>query len=126
MKREDSPKTLDLGPVDEFADGERRIMRHGRVSIGVFRVGDDFHAVRNYCPHEGAELCRGPLTGTNLPVARSGHMEWGAEGYVLRCPWHAWEFDIRTGRSYTATKMRIKTYPVEIREQRVHLILKAS
>lgn len=96
-------------------------MQHGRIRIGVFRVGDAFYAVRNYCPHEGAELCRGPLTGTNLPVDRSGELEWGAEGFVLRCPWHAWEFDIRTGQSFTATKMRVKTYRVEVVDARVIL-----
>lgn len=126
MNRSTEATTLDLGPVEDFPDGERRIITHGRLSIGVFRTQDDFYAVRNFCPHEGAELCRGPLTGTNLPIARSGEMQWGAEGFVLRCPWHAWEFDIRTGQSYTATKMRIKTYPVEVREQRIHLILKSA
>jgi len=112
---------IDLGPVADFEEGGRRIVQHGRISIGVFRVGDLFYALRNYCPHEGAELCRGPLTGTNLPVDRGGEMEWGANGFVLRCPWHAWEFDIRTGRSFTATKTRVKTYHVEIVEGRVIL-----
>jgi len=112
---------IDLGPMEEFGEGERRIVSHGRISIGVFRVNHQFHAVRNFCPHEGAELCRGPLTGTNLPAERAGEMEWGAEGYVLRCPWHAWEFDIRNGQSFTGTKMRVKTYPVEVVDGRVQL-----
>jgi 3-phenylpropionate/trans-cinnamate dioxygenase ferredoxin subunit len=33
-------------------------------------------------------------------------------GEVVRCPWHGWEFDIRTGRSvFSPDRVRTKTYP---------------
>ena len=32
----------------------------------------------------------------------------------LRCPWHGWEFDIRTGQSYCdPERIRTKAYPVD-------------
>lgn len=114
-------ESIDLGPVSEFPEGSRRIVQAGRRSVGVFRVNGAFYALRNDCPHEGAELCLGPLTGTNIPTDRVGEMDWREEGYVLRCPWHAWEFDIRTGQSYTASRARVKTYPVEVVDGRIHL-----
>jgi 3-phenylpropionate/trans-cinnamate dioxygenase ferredoxin subunit len=36
------------------------------------------------------------------------------EGEVIRCPWHLWEFDIRTGQCLVDPRVRVKTYPVQI------------
>jgi 3-phenylpropionate/trans-cinnamate dioxygenase ferredoxin subunit len=33
----------------------------------------------------------------------------------VTCPWHGWEFDLVTGRSYCdPKKVRVKPYPVEV------------
>ncbi len=116
--------TLPVCPLEDLPPGNRRIVQHGKISIGVFNVNDELYAVRNYCPHEGAELCKGPLTGTNLRTDNVGEMNWGACGYILRCPWHAWEFDIRNGASFTATRVKVKTYPVEVRRGVITILLK--
>ena len=34
-----------VGPVDGFGPGERRIVAHGRRSIGVFNVGGNYYAL---------------------------------------------------------------------------------
>jgi nitrite reductase (NADH) small subunit len=113
--------TVCLGPVEEFPAGDRRIVQLGKVSVGVFNVQGQFYAVRNYCPHEGAELCRGKLTGTNEPTTKCGEYHWGREGMILRCPWHAWEFDLSTGESLFDSQYRIKTYEVSIHDGQLWL-----
>ena len=58
----------------------------------------------NRCPHQGAAFVRGAAdTGSrNPPIpARS---EYTKLGEIIRCPWHGWEFDIRTGQSYCDPK----------------------
>jgi 3-phenylpropionate/trans-cinnamate dioxygenase ferredoxin subunit len=36
------------------------------------------------------------------------------KGEIVRCPWHGWEFDIRTGKSYCdPEKIKTRAYPVE-------------
>jgi nitrite reductase/ring-hydroxylating ferredoxin subunit len=85
--------------LDEFPPGERRIVQAGRRSIGVFRVGDRFYAINNYCPHQGGPLCLGR---TKPWVSSSGPGEFvlAEDDALLACPWHGWEYDLATGQSF--------------------------
>jgi 3-phenylpropionate/trans-cinnamate dioxygenase ferredoxin subunit len=39
----------------------------------------------------------------------------GSQAFV-QCPWHGWEFDIRTGQSYAdPARTRVRSYPVDVR-----------
>jgi len=109
-------RSLCAGPVDGLLPGQCRIIPAGGGSIGLFNVDGRYYALRNYCPHEGAEVCRGKRTGTNLATDQCGEYRWGHHGMVLRCPWHGWEFDLETGRSFFDEKVRVRTYPVHVRE----------
>lgn len=109
-----SPRQVCAGPIEALPPGNRRIIQIGATSIGIFNVAGNFYAIRNSCPHEGAELCHGDLTGTNLATDRCGEYQWGRKDMILRCPWHAWEFDLETGRSLFDEKTRARTYPVTV------------
>ncbi len=99
------------GPANLKA-GECRIVRVGNQSIGIYHVDGSYYAIRNHCPHQGAELCRGKLTGTNLPTDEVGTYEWGLENRIVRCPWHQWEFDLETGRHLANPACRVRTYRI--------------
>jgi len=111
-----SPDALCAGPVADLPPGACRILRTGATSIGLYNVEGRYYAIRNHCPHEGAELCRGVRTGTNLPTEQCGEYRWGRDGMILRCPWHAWEFDLENGRSLFSEKVRVRTYPVRVHD----------
>lgn len=64
----------------EIPDGRGLCVRIGEIEVGLFRVGDEIHAMENRCPHAGYPLSEGTLTGP-----------------VVVCPEHGWEFDVRTG-----------------------------
>lgn len=112
----------DVGAVDEFPVGEFRVLEVGRREIGVVRLADGtFRALRNLCPHAGAPLCRGVLGGTMLP-SRPGELRYSPERLVVRCPWHAWEFDVATGEVMVETRReRVKVYDVDVVGGRVLL-----
>ena len=100
--------------ADELPPGTRRIVTVGARSIGVFNVGGRYYALRNVCPHQGAPLCRGPLTGTTLP-GPPGSYRYAREGEILRCPWHGWEFDVTNGRSvFNPHAVRVRRYAVAV------------
>lgn len=102
-----------VGRADEIPVGGRKIVQVEHLSIGVFRLADGFYAVRNYCPHQGAELCKGTVHGTYRPGAVT-EFNPALAGRVLRCPWHGWEFDIVTGKGLYDERGRVSTY--EVRE----------
>ncbi len=100
---------------DDLKPGERRIVDDGRQGIGVFNIGGRFYAIKNVCPHAGAELCRGTVHATHRP-SDVGEFDAAYHGRILRCPWHGWEFDIVTGKGLYDRTGRVATYPVEIDE----------
>jgi nitrite reductase/ring-hydroxylating ferredoxin subunit len=103
-----------VGTVDEIPPGERKIIEVAGRSIGVFNVGGEFYALRNTCPHQGGPLCQGRLTG--LLMARvPGEYSYTHRGQILRCPWHGWEFDVKTGQSwFDPVQTRVRAYPVTV------------
>jgi len=75
----------------------RRIEVNGR-GVLVVNIDGTVHAVRDACPHQGARLSSGGIAGT-MRSSAPGQLVYGDEGCIARCPWHGWEFDIRTGRA---------------------------
>ncbi len=44
-----------------------------------------------------------------------GAYEFSRAGEILRCPWHGWEFDVRTGQSwFDPAKVRVRQYAVTV------------
>ena len=101
-------------PVSELPPGELRAVDVDRRSICVINSAGRFYAVRNRCPHQGSQLAKGTVAGTMLPSAPH-QLVYGMEGRVLRCGWHAWEFDLETGHSlFDPNGQRVKTYPAGV------------
>jgi nitrite reductase (NADH) small subunit len=107
----------------DLAAGERVICEVDGLSVGVFNVGGRLYALHNRCPHKGGALCRGPVTGTNLATS-DFHYVYGRDGEILRCAWHGWEFEIATGRSLVDPRVRARTYPVEVDEGDVYVVIR--
>jgi 3-phenylpropionate/trans-cinnamate dioxygenase ferredoxin subunit len=101
-------------PVDELEDGEIRIVEVENRSIGVFNTAGEYYALLNECPHRGAPLCLGSVTGLKTSP-EPGKIELERRGEILKCPWHGWEFDITNGKSVVdPEKIRTMTYDVTV------------
>ncbi len=72
-----------LCSIDEVPAG---LSRHvvGDLEVCVVRDGDSLHALRDSCPHRGAELSAGLL-----------------EGAELVCPRHGWRYSVTSGECST-------------------------
>ena len=110
-----------VGAVDEVRREGCRVVEVNGRRVGVISVGAEFYAVSDRCPHMGASMCAGSLSGTFVP-AGPHELVYGMEQRVLRCPWHGWEFDLETGRSLLEpARVGLKTYPVTERDGEVVL-----
>jgi 3-phenylpropionate/trans-cinnamate dioxygenase ferredoxin subunit len=100
--------------VDEIAPGDRKIVDVAGRSIGVYNVAGAFYALRNRCPHQGGPLCQGATYGV-LESSVPGEYIYSRPGEMVRCPWHGWEFDIKTGQSwFDPAKTRVRSYAVVV------------
>ncbi len=107
------PKHI-IATVDEIPPGQRKIVEVAGRSIGVFNVNGDFYAIRNSCPHQGGPLCTGYLTGF-IMADRPGEYSYTKRGEIVRCPWHGWEFDVKSGQSwFDPVKMRVRSYQIAV------------
>jgi nitrite reductase/ring-hydroxylating ferredoxin subunit len=103
-----------IATVGEIPAGGRKIVEVAGRSIGVFNVGGAFLAVRNRCPHQGGPLCLGTLVGAIDSPAPGVYLH-SRQGEMIRCPWHAWEFDLRDGRSwFDPAHTRVRSYDVTV------------
>jgi nitrite reductase/ring-hydroxylating ferredoxin subunit len=103
-----------VAEVDEIAPGGRKIVEVEGRSIGIFNVDGEYLAVRNRCPHQGGPLCLGTLVGA-IESPEPGVYHHSRRGEMIRCPWHAWEFDLRTGRSwFDPARKRVANYEVAV------------
>ena len=103
-----------LARAAEVPPGTCRIVTARGREIGVFNVNGEFYALSNRCPHKGAELCRGMIVG--LPQSDApGEYRISRPGEFIRCPWHGWEFDIRTGQSWCdPNSVRARNFKVSV------------
>lgn len=70
-----------LTRVDDCPPGTGTEVVAGDRVIALFNVDGTFHALDGVCPHQGGPLGEGVLAGC-----------------VVSCPWHGWQFDVRTGQ----------------------------
>lgn len=100
-----------VAPLAELPPGTRKIVTVSGREIGVFNVGGVFYALRNICPHRGAPLCQGRLRP--LMISKGVYqLDRERESEILKCPWHQWEFDLKTGEALCDPSLRVRTYRV--------------
>jgi nitrite reductase/ring-hydroxylating ferredoxin subunit len=114
-----------VAEVAEIPPGERKIVEIEGQSVGIFRVGDEYVAILNVCPHEFAPVCMGRVGGTTLPSA-PGEWTWGREGEILACPWHGWEFELLTGKALFANRPRLRLFPIKVEGETIYVSLTGS
>jgi nitrite reductase/ring-hydroxylating ferredoxin subunit len=103
-----------VASADEIPIGGRKIVTVQGRSIGVFNVEGEYFALRNRCPHQGGALCEGKLWGV-LKADLPGVFEYSPSREILTCPWHGWEFHVRTGQSWCdPRRLRVRRYDAQV------------
>ncbi len=111
-------KKFVVATTKEIPPGSRKLVHIKGRPIGVFNVDGEYFGLFDRCPHLGGSLCSGRLTGL-VKSGMPGEYDFSRKGEILRCPWHGWEFDVRTGKSYCEPdKVHVRSYPVQVADGR--------
>lgn len=84
--------------VDEIAEGRARIARlPGGDRVAVFRHQGALSAISNACAHQNGPLGEGRIIDC-----------------LVTCPWHGFQYDLRTGASPAPFTEKVPTYAVAV------------
>jgi len=99
-------KFVTVSTIDEIPPGSGKTVEVQGVRIALFNVGGSLFAVDNTCPHAGGPLGEGCLTGE-----------------IVECPWHGWEFNVRTGDRPGNPNFTVTRCPVRVMENQIQIAL---
>ncbi|PYQ13025.1 MAG: hypothetical protein DMH00_05255 [Acidobacteria bacterium] len=82
-----------VGKVRELPPGLSRSLWVGGRRVALFNLAGEFFAVDAACPHMGADLSNGSISGN-----------------TLTCAWHHWQFHLRSGDGLTRDWARLTVH----------------
>jgi nitrite reductase/ring-hydroxylating ferredoxin subunit len=111
------PEVL-VGLRSAFGERDVKVKVIAGREIGVFRLGDEFFAYDNNCPHAGGPVCQGRLMNrVEESIATDGTScgaRFSRDDVNIVCPWHGYEFDVRTGRHQGQQSLRLRSFTVRL------------
>ncbi len=90
------PDYITVAKIVDLKPGQAKIILAGGQQIALFNVGGNFYATSNVCLHMAGPLGEGDLSDQ-----------------VVSCPYHGWQYDVKTGVSETNPSVKVKTYEVK-------------
>jgi 3-phenylpropionate/trans-cinnamate dioxygenase ferredoxin subunit len=100
-----------VAPTGEIPPGQHRLFEVEGKKIVLFNLDGEFFALADRCPHQGGSLSNGRQIAL-IESPCPGEYQYDRKGEIIRCPWHAWEFDIRTGKSqFDPRRTKVRAFP---------------
>jgi nitrite reductase/ring-hydroxylating ferredoxin subunit len=91
------PRFVKLATLEELPAGSaKEVEFEGRV-YAIYNVEGVISAIDGICPHQGGPLAEGTVAGN-----------------IVTCPWHGWQFNIRTGQTPLGSKIKQAVYEVKV------------
>jgi 3-phenylpropionate/trans-cinnamate dioxygenase ferredoxin component len=95
-----------IAKIDEVEEGKGMVVEAGEKCLAVFKVDGAFHVIDNTCLHRGGPLGEGDV-----------------EGETVTCPWHGWEYNVKTGHCVNNPSSHVRSYPTVIENGEVKVDL---
>ncbi len=96
------PGFVKMAALDELPPGGSKEIEHEGRIYALFNVDGEILAIDGICPHQGGPLAEGVLEGT-----------------MVTCPWHGWQFDVRSGKTPLGSRVQQTVYEVKVEGQDV-------
>ena len=110
---------------NQIDDREQLVKVIAGLEIGMFRLGKDYYAWENNCPHMGGPVCQGRIINRVDEVIddqkKSHGYRYVEDDVHIVCPWHGYEFNIKTGYHPGDKGAYLKGFPVIARAGKIYI-----
>lgn len=100
------PEFKRVAGTADIAPGTGIVAEVDGHAIAVFNVDGTFYAIDNTCVHRGGPLGEGEL-----------------EGDIVTCPWHAWQYNVKTGLCINNPSAKVQSYQVKVEGSDIKVLL---
>jgi nitrite reductase/ring-hydroxylating ferredoxin subunit len=114
-----------VAKASELQSGDRRIVIDGKKEIGVFCQDGAYYAYSNYCVHAGGPACEGLLINKVVDIIGPDKTYQGqtfADEVHFACPWHGYEYDIKTGECVGDRRLKLRKFDVVRRGEDIFVV----
>jgi nitrite reductase/ring-hydroxylating ferredoxin subunit len=84
-----------IARVSDLPSGKAKNIEVKGAQVALYNVGGKIFATAGSCPHRGGPLGDGDL-----------------EAGTITCPWHGFQFDVRSGACLTNAALGLACHPV--------------
>src|ERR1700694_5735234 len=115
-----------VGKASEISDGDRRIVFVCDREIGGVKDKGQFCAYSNVSVHQGGPTCEGLIIAKVeeriLPDKTSRGLYFSESEMHFVCPWHGYEYDMKTGECVADRKLKLRKYKVVEKGDEVYVL----
>lgn len=100
-----SMEPVTVAKVFDVPPGASKVVVVAGRPVALFNVNGTFYATDNTCLHRGGPVGEGFL-----------------DGAVVTCPWHGWQYDVRSGENVFSPTAKLRTYEVVVEGELVKVV----
>lgn len=93
---------VEVADVGEVQPGQSKVVEVNSRNIALFNVKGEIFALDNACSHRGGPLGDGLLDES-----------------VVTCPWHGWQYDVKTGVCLANQNIKVARYKVKVEKNKI-------
>lgn len=94
-----------VAATSDLDNNSAKLVEPGGKSIALICADGEYFALDNTCTHVGGPLCEGPVSGG-----------------TITCPWHAAQFDVKTGKVLAGpARADVACYAVRVQGDRIEI-----
>lgn len=99
-------KFIKVARFDDIPRASGKKIKINGQYIALFKIKNNIYAIRNSCPHQGADLADGHVKDLHAV-----------------CPLHQWSFNLKTGAFSGNENIKIPTYKTKVKNNEVYILL---
>jgi nitrite reductase/ring-hydroxylating ferredoxin subunit len=115
-----------VAKASDLKDGDRRIVVSGKHEVGVFFKDKAYYAYSNFCVHSGGPACEGLMINRVVDIIAPDRTYQGqtfSDEVHFACPWHGYEYDLKTGECIGDRRLKLRKYDVVRRGEDIYVVI---